>query len=73
MACINADGTLTASAEKVLAALRTPATLPEVAQKTGLPLYRIRSSVRELKTAELLQASGDSFQATPAGLEKLSE
>ncbi len=72
MACVNADGTLTKSAQAVLEALREPATPPEVAMKTGFPLYRIRSSLRELKEAGLLDEQLDGrYHLTVAGLERI--
>lgn len=55
MACISADGTLTASARKMLEALQQPATPEEVAQATGLPLFRVRSGLRELAQAGLIE------------------
>lgn len=55
MACISADGTLTASARKMLEALQQPATPEEVAQATGLPLFRVRSGLRELAQAGFIE------------------
>lgn len=55
MACISADGTLTASARRMLEALQQPATPEEVAQTTGLPLFRVRSGLRELAQAGFIE------------------
>ncbi len=80
MACINPDGTVTPSARSVLRAADAPRTPEELAGATGLPLYRIRSSLRELVSAGLLSeqetryvttekgrtASGDTAQAAAA-------
>jgi DNA-binding IclR family transcriptional regulator len=66
MACVNPDGTLSPSARTLLRAadaLRTPA---ELAQQTGLPLFRIRASVRELIEAGLLQEENGRYQRTAA-------
>jgi DNA-binding IclR family transcriptional regulator len=71
MACINPDGTLTPSARLVLETLKKPAGLAEVARNTGLPLYRIRMSLRELTEAGLLAQDTEVYQITPAGLERL--
>lgn len=74
MACVNADGTLTKSAQAVLEALRAPATPAEVAGKTGFPLFRIRSSLRELKEAGLLDEMLDGrYRLTAAGLERVGQ
>jgi predicted transcriptional regulator len=72
MACINPDGTLTPTARKVLETLQQPLSLADLARVTGLPLYRIRMSLRELLEAGLLKESHSEYQATPAGLEKLA-
>lgn len=64
MACVSADGTLSPSARAMLGALRTAATPEEVAAATGLPLYRVRSGLRELAAAGLAaEASGCFFTA----------
>lgn len=71
MACVNSDGTLTPSAETVLQKARTPLTDVELAQATGLALFRIRSSLRELVEAGLLQKSEDHYIVTEIGVSKL--
>ncbi|MBP7228173.1 MAG: hypothetical protein KA988_03615 [Longilinea sp.] len=73
MACVNPDGTLSPSARTLLRAadvLQTPA---ELAQRTGLPLFRIRASVRELIEANLLQEENGRYQRTQAALALLGE
>lgn len=67
MACINPDGTVTPSARSILHAAQQPLTPPEIAAATGLPLYRIRSSLRELVQAELLRQDGERYEVTEAG------
>jgi DNA-binding IclR family transcriptional regulator len=71
MACINPDGTLSPSARSVLESLQSPGSLAELVRKTGLPLYRIRMSLRELVEAGLLAETDGMYQATPVGLERL--
>jgi DNA-binding IclR family transcriptional regulator len=66
MACVTADGTLTASGKAMLAAVRRPASAQEVAAATGLPLYRVRSGLRELAAAGHVAQDGDCYQAVPA-------
>ena len=74
MACVNTDGTLTQSARSVLGAAREPALPEEIAARTGLPLYRIRSSLRELHDAGLLEAQLDGrYRLTTAGTERIEE
>lgn len=67
MACINPDGTVTPSASKILRAALSPLTPPQIADATGLPLYRIRSSLRELVQAALLRENGEVYTVTEAG------
>jgi len=72
MACINPDGSLTPSALAVLRALETPATPAEIAQKAGLPLFRVRGSLRELVEAGLLAEREGIYSLTPQGREKIN-
>jgi DNA-binding IclR family transcriptional regulator len=72
MACLNPDGTLTASAIALLKALTQAGTPQEAAERTGLPLYRIRSSLRELVEAGLLEESEGSYHTTPSGMQRIT-
>lgn len=64
MACVNADGTLSASGRAMLKAVEQPATAEEVAAATGLPMFRVRSGLRELVSAGLVSAQDTRFIAT---------
>ncbi|MCS7095912.1 MAG: hypothetical protein N3F10_02560 [Candidatus Bathyarchaeota archaeon] len=56
MPCISPDGKPTSSGMALLKAVGEGALSPEeVSQKTGRPLYLVRSGLRELKTAGLLE------------------
>ncbi len=72
MACVKPDGTLTGSAKRVLTALQTPGTAAEAAQKANLPMYFVRSGLRELVAAGLLAEHDGCFQTTEAGLARLA-
>ncbi len=63
MACVNADGTLSASGRAILGAVEQPATPEQVAAATGLPLFRVRSGLRELVAAGLVSEDGLLFAA----------
>ncbi|MCS7061895.1 MAG: hypothetical protein RMN25_12125 [Anaerolineae bacterium] len=68
MACINPDGTLTPSAQAILEALRrAPAKAEALAQQAGLPLYRVRSSMRELVVAGLVVETAEGYALTEQG------
>ncbi|GBC96960.1 hypothetical protein HRbin16_02773 [bacterium HR16] len=71
MACISADGTLTESARRMLGVLQHPASPEEVAQATGLPLFRVRSGLREMAQAGLVEEKEGRYALTEAGRQKL--
>ena len=64
MACIDSSGQLSESGRRILAAL---ASLEEVASQVGLPLYRIRSGVREMIQAGLVEEKNGTYSLTEAG------
>jgi predicted transcriptional regulator len=67
MACINASGEISESARQILTAMLEAAPLSHVAAQTGLPLYRIRSAMRELSEAGLAVESDDGWKTTETG------
>jgi len=71
MACINPDGTLTPTALQVLKAAEQPKTAAELAQMLALPLYRVRSSLRELVGGGFLKEEAEQYVLTEAGRAKL--
>ena len=72
MACINPDGTLTEVARRVLGALAEQPAGPEaLAARTGLPLHRIRATLRETGRAKLIEPDGTAWRLTGLGREAL--
>lgn len=79
MPCLNPDGTLTRTAHALLTGLETAmCAAPALAAQTGLPLWRVRSSLRELRGHDLVEvamseAEGDdaSHRLTETGREVL--
>jgi len=70
MACISPDGKPSASGAKMLRALKAKAgSAEEVAQKAGLPLFRVRSGLRELAQASLVSQKGDNYELSAKGSE----
>jgi len=56
----------------MLRALQAGSKSPEeVAQETGLPLFRVRSGLRELTLAGLASQKGDKYELSPKGVEAL--
>ena len=72
MACISPDGKPTESGTKMLRALQAGLGAPEeVASEAGLPLFRVRSGLRELTEAGLASQKGDKYELSPKGVEVL--
>ena len=70
MACISPDGKPTESGTKMLLALKSGLGAPEeIAKSTGLPLFRVRSGLRELTQAGLSDLKDDKYEVTEKGVE----
>jgi predicted transcriptional regulator len=75
MPCIDSSGQLTTTAGTILAAMTNAVPLNEVAQKTGLALYQVRSAARELLESGLARETDGMYVVSETGraaLEKLS-
>jgi len=69
MACISPDGKPTESGTKMLRALQAGLKSPEeIAQQAGLPLFRVRSGLRELAQAGLVIQDGDRYELSAQGI-----
>ena len=73
MVCLPSDDILGSTGVSVLLTLTTPTTLEDVAQQTGLPLFRVRGTVRRLLEAGFTHQVGQMYQITPAGIETLEQ
>ena len=70
MACISSDGKPTESGVKMLHALKLGLGTPEeIAQNTGLPLFRVRSGLREIAQAGLATETSGKYTITEKGVE----
>jgi predicted transcriptional regulator len=68
MACVSPDGKPTESGSKMLRALQAGSKSPEeIAKNTGLPLFRVRSGLRELAQAGLAAQKEDSYKLSEEG------
>jgi len=68
MACISPDGKPTESGSKMLRALQAGSGSPEeIAQEAGLPLFRVRSGLRELTEAGLAKQRDDRYELSEEG------
>ncbi len=74
MACVSPDGRPTESGLKMLNALKVgPGSAEEVAQNAGLPLFKVRSGLRELDQAGLASQKGDKYELSAKGAELLAK
>ena len=70
MACVSPDGKPTESGTKMLRALKSGLGYPEeIAKDAGLPLFRVRSGLRELAEAGLANQKDDRYELTERGAE----
>jgi predicted transcriptional regulator len=73
MPCVKPDGTLEPMAQAILRALGTPRTAEGVCDHLRLPLYRVRSTVRELVEAGLVADADGALRLTDAGAARILE
>ena len=67
MPCVKPDGTLEPMAQAIVRALRTPRTVEGVCEHLRLPLYRVRSTMRELVEAGLVADRDGVYDLTDSG------
>jgi predicted transcriptional regulator len=68
MPCVSPDGKPTSSGMATLKSLKDGTLSPEeVAGKTGQPLFRVRSGLRELKNAGLVEEKDDKYVLSKTG------
>lgn len=70
MPCVNPEGKPTETGKKVLRALRDQglSSAEKISEATGIPLFRIRSGLRDMTEAELVEAVGDKYKITEKGV-----
>ena len=68
MPCVSPDGKPTSTGLATLKSLKDGALSPEeVAGKTGQPLFRVRSGLRELKNSGLVEEANDKYVLSKVG------
>ena len=73
MPCVSPDGKPTKSGIAKLSAIKDGAQTPKaVSEKTGQPLFKVRSGLRELVKAELIEQIDHTYRLTPKGMQLLS-
>jgi predicted transcriptional regulator len=61
---------MTSSALAMMRAMKEPATAARIAESAGLPLFRVRSGLREMVEAKLVLEHDGIFQLTESGSAK---
>lgn len=73
MACIEADGSLTATGRVLLEGLVEEPMAPEdVAKKVNQPVFKVRGSLRELAQAGFIEAREGMYAITDEGRERMT-
>jgi len=67
MACINPDGSISQTAKTLLKALQVPLEPREISQNLNVPLFKVRSSLREMIEAGLVQKTDEQYMITDKG------
>ena len=68
MPCVSPDGKPTSTGLATLKSLKDGALSPEeVASKTGQPLFRVRSGLRELMNSGLVEETNDKYMLSKTG------
>ena len=68
MPCISSDGKPTKSGIEMLSALKSGASTPDaLSGATGMPMFRVRSGLRQLVDAGFVKQVDDKYQLTSEG------
>ncbi len=74
MACVNADGTLTGTARRILNVLIVEEkNTDKIAADAGLPMFKVRSLVREMVQSGVIEELDDGYLISDKGRQKLNE
>jgi predicted transcriptional regulator len=66
--CISSDGRPTSTGMALLKSLKNGAQSPEeITSRTGQPLFRVRSGLRELKNAGFIEEDDDKYRLSETG------
>jgi predicted transcriptional regulator len=73
LGCIAPDGKPTESGRKMLVAIKVHHLPEEIAKDSGLPLFRVRSGLRDLLDAGYVSEEKGEYHLTDAGRKVLNE
>jgi len=74
MACVNEKGQLTESAKKLLLSIESKA-LPvaDISKETGIPLFKVRSSLRDMLSMGFVLEEGEKYKLNPKASKLLNK
>ncbi len=71
MACVNSDGSLSSSGLELLKLATEPVSPDTISRELGIPLFKVRASLREMLAAGLVVEKPAGYQTTEDGLNKV--
>lgn len=72
MACVNPDGSLSASARAMLEQLAQPMTAEQVAAESPEPLFKVRANLRDMVEAGLVEKTEEQYRTSELGRQKVA-
>lgn len=73
MPCILPDGSISEVGKKILFETKEWKTPEEITSNTNLPLFRVRSSLRELSEVKYVKEENGKFKVTEEGLKNINK
>lgn len=73
MGCVTPDGKPTESGRKILASIKDHGLPEEIAKETKLPLFRVRSGLRDLSEVGYVKEEQGKYNLTDAGRKALEK
>ncbi|SES19053.1 hypothetical protein [Salipaludibacillus aurantiacus] len=74
MACVNGNGKLTQSAKNILQAVEnSPKSPADLSRELAIPMFKIRSSMRDMASMGLVQETEGAYQLAPGGKKMLDK
>lgn len=74
MACVNENGQITESAKKLLKTIGTNSlTVKEISENSSIPLFKVRSSLREMKSLDFVIEENEQYNLSSSAIELLEK
>jgi predicted transcriptional regulator len=74
MACVNEKGQLSPAGKKLLGSLAVESlTTQDISKNSGLPIFKVRSNLREMLNAELIIEENNQYKISEKGKQILEK